>query len=598
MAGQRIDSATTLQEWRTLEGVRVAPRIATAQASRAAQAMAQQLALPLPLAELLAGRGIGIDEAEAFLNPSLKASLPDPSHLLDMDKAVQRIVRALETGETIAVFGDYDVDGATSSALLQRYFAALGVPILVYIPDRMKEGYGPNLAAFEQLKAQGASVIITVDCGIVAYDPIAAIAQQGVDVIILDHHQALPRLPDAVAVINPNRIDQDSECGHLAAVGVVFLFLVALNRALKERQTVGTKLPLPDLLNFLDLVALGTVCDVVSLHGINRAFVAQGLKVMMQRRNAGLTALADVAQLDEAPTAYHAGFLLGPRINAGGRVGAAGLGARLLASDNRGECSSIAAALDGYNRERQAIEAMVLEEAMAQAESQANMPCIIVAKQGWHEGVIGIVAGRIKETYNRPSAVITWDEAGNGKGSARSVAGADMGAAIASACLAGHLQKGGGHAMAAGFSLSHAQWEGFCAFLNATLSQAVSDYQLGRTVRYDALISVSGATLGLVDALERAAPFGMGNPAPRLLITGAQMVECSRLKEIHLRATLADASGGKARLKAMAFKAANTALGDALERAGRQPISLLGQLKRNRWQGYESAQFIIDDVVI
>lgn len=614
-AGARTAQTSNLH---SVNSIRWEPRITTPQQERAALALAQQYGLPELLARVLAGRGVTPEEAEDFLNPTLKTALPDPSHLLDMDKAAARLAQAVQAGETVAVFGDYDVDGATSTALLRRYFARLGIELLVYIPDRMKEGYGPNLAAFEQLKARGASLILTVDCGTVAFEPIAAIRKQGVDVIVIDHHIAQPQLPEALAVVNPNRVDQDSDCGHLAAVGVTFLLLVALNRvlrnfsptvcrSLRERSNgsaafAGSWQPdaattLPDLLSYLDLVALGTVCDVVPLTGLNRAFVAQGLHVMAQRCNPGLAALSDIARLDEPPGAYHAGFLLGPRINAGGRVGEAALGSRLLSSDDPDECRRLAQRLDGYNAERQAIEADVLEAAMAQAVSQADHPCIIVAQEGWHEGVIGIVAGRLKEAYDRPALVVTFDgEAG--KGSARSVAGADIGAAITSAKLEGLLRAGGGHSMAAGFSLQRESLEALTAFLHSRLASAVAGYQAGRSYRYDGLISVGGLNLKLLSALERAGPFGMGNPSARFVIPDVRLLQCERMKDKHLRLLLADAAGGPARLKAVAFNITGSPVGDALEGHGGRTLHLAGQLKRNRWQGYESAQFVIDDVAL
>lgn len=565
-------------------------RIQSASQEREALALAQQLNLPDALARILVGRGITLQTAEHHLAPSLKHFLPDPSHLLDMDKAASRLAQAIEAGETIAVFGDYDVDGATSTALLDRYFKALGATPLIYIPDRMKEGYGPNLAAFESLRKQGATLIVTVDCGTVAFEPIAAISQQNIDVIVVDHHIAQPNLPNAHAIINPNRIDQDSDCGHLAAVGVSFLLLVALNRALRERGHST----LPDLLEYLDLVALGTICDVVSLTGLNRAFVTQGLKVMAKRRNAGLTALCDIARIDEPPNSYHAGFLLGPRINAGGRVGQADLGSQLLRSDDQEHCQELAVKLDQWNAERQAIEALVLENAMLQAESQANQPYIMVAQEGWHEGVIGIVAGRLKEAYDRPAMVITLKD-GHGKGSARSVPGADIGAAITAAKLEGLLQAGGGHAMAGGFSLAADQLDAFGLFLQHRLEQAVQDYQLGRSYKYDAILGVGGANLSLLNQIDLAGPFGMGNPAPRFVIAPAHIVQCERMKDAHLRLLLAE-PGGKARLRAVAFRCVDTPLGQALEQAAAKPVALAGQLKRNRWQGYESAQLIIEDI--
>jgi len=581
--------------FQSISGIRWVPRIATTEAERQAVAMVQQLQLPDMLARVLAGRGVSVDTADAFLKPTLKALMPDPSHLRDMDKAVARITRAIEQQETIAIFGDYDVDGATSSALLSRYFSAIGREVLIYIPDRMKEGYGPNLKAFETLRSQGATLIITVDCGTVAFEPIAAIKLQGVDVVVIDHHMAEPRLPNAQAVVNPNRIDQDSDCGHLAAVGVTLLLLVALNRSLREAGFFAAT-PEPDLLQWLDLVALGTVCDVVPLKGLNRALVAQGLKVMTQRRNQGIAALCDVARMNEPPSTYHAGFLIGPRINAGGRVGESWLGSQILSCEDPLECAQIAATLDAYNAERQAIEAQVLEEAVAQAERQSNQPCLMVASQGWHEGVIGIVAGRLKEQFERPAIVIAVKD-GIGKASARSVTGADIGAAVVSACTQGLLLAGGGHAMAAGFSLSMEKAEAVAAFFSERLSPAVSRYALERVWLYDALVTVDALSLELIAQLDQAGPFGMGNPSPRCVIPRAKIVHMDRMKDKHLRLVVTDESS-RGRVTAVAFNSVDTPMGTALESGAQTLFHLAGTAKCNRWNGRETVQFLIDDIAV
>jgi len=419
---------------------------------RAALTLAQRLSLPEPIARVLAGRGIGAAEAEDFLNPTLRALLPDPLHLRDMAAAAARIAAAVMSGEPIAVFGDYDVDGATSAALLERFFAAAGVPIRVYIPDRLREGYGPNAPALLRLRAEGVGLVITVDCGTAAFEPLAAAAEAGLDVIVVDHHVAEPRLPRAAAVINPSRLDEESPHRQLAAVGVAFLLVVAVNRALREAGWYRLRCQ-PDLMQWLDLVALGTVCDVVPLTGVNRALVTQGLKVMARRANPGLAALADVSRLDERPNAYHLGFLLGPRVNAGGRVGEADLGVRLLTTPDPGEARALAERLDGYNQERQAIEARVLAEAIAAVEGATAGSLAFATAPGWHPGVIGIVASRLKERYNRPAFVVALD-GGIGKGSGRSVNGVDMGAAVIAAKQAGLLINGGGHAMAAGLTVA------------------------------------------------------------------------------------------------------------------------------------------------
>ena len=451
---------------------------------RVALAMAQQHGISELLAGILAGRGVALDDVPRFLNPTLRDDLPDPFHLLDMDKAVARIMRALNEKQPIAVFGDYDVDGATSTALLHRYFAALGVSITPYIPDRMKEGYGPSVEGFAKLIDAGAQLIITVDCGTLAHAPIAYAASRGVDVMVLDHHLSSGALPDAVAVVNPNRVDETSPLTHLAAVGVTFLLLVALTKKLREAKFFGagslvlgsgtngpSQHPVPstqhrlepNLLSLLDLVALGTVCDVMPLTGLNRTLVAQGLKVMAGRRNLGLSVLSDVARLDESPNVYHLGFLLGPRINAGGRVGASGLGVALLTSDDAFAAQHMAEILDTHNAERQAIEAMVSEQAFAAAEAQSNLPVIMVAAAGWHQGVIGIVAGRLKEKFQRPAVVVSLEN-GMGKASARSVTGADFGAAVHAALAEALITHGGGHAMAAGLAWRKISWNGSMHF--------------------------------------------------------------------------------------------------------------------------------------
>jgi single-stranded-DNA-specific exonuclease len=589
-------------------------------------AMAQQHEVSELLASILAGRGVGLDEVPHFLNPTLRDYLPDPFSLRDMEKTVARLIRAIEGHEHIAVFGDYDVDGATSTTLLVNYFALAGIAITPYIPDRMSEGYGPSVTAFNTLIDNGAELIITVDCGTLAHAPIAFAQSQGVDVIVLDHHLSSGDLPNAHAVVNPNRVDENSPLTNLAAVGVTFLTLVALNAKLKERR-LNESLPLqgggkegvksvkidenrrqetltqpsplqgegrvlPNLLTMLDLVALGTVCDVMTLTGLNRAFVAQGLKVMAQRRNLGLSILADVARMDETPNVYHLGFLLGPRINAGGRVGKSGLGVELLTTDDAHEAARIAAMLDTHNLERQVIEAGVIEQAFALAESQANLPVILVAGAGWHQGVIGIVAGRLKEKYSRPAIVLALD-AGIAKASARSVAGVDMGAAVHAAIAQGLITTGGGHAMAAGFTTDEAKLADLHAFLIARMEADVNAYTESRVVKFDGTLSVSGASLETLEDIARAGPFGMGNPAPRFVVPNARISHVAVMKEKHLRITLTDESGD-GRLNAVAFGAVGTSLGEWL--MGEKRLHLLGELKRNRWQGRDSAQFMIDDV--
>ena len=560
--------------------------------ARTVLAIAQQHGVSELLAGILVGRNVAVDEVQQFLHPTLRDYLPDPFHLRDMDKAVARLIAAIEAHETIAVFGDYDVDGATSTTLLMQYLGSLGVNVIPYIPDRMAEGYGPSVAAFETLIARGATLIVTVDCGTLSYEPIAAAKARNVDVIVLDHHLSSGALPEAYAIVNPNRVDETSPHRNLAAVGVTFLTLVALNAKLREQGFFAQqKVPEPNLLALLDLVALGSVCDVMTLTGLNRAFVAQGLKIMAARKNLGLSVLSDIARMDEAPNVYHLGFLLGPRINAGGRVGKSGLGVELLTTDDAAVAQTLAATLDLHNQERQAIEASVSEQAFALAEQQANLPVILVAGEGWHQGVIGIVAGRIKERFSRPAIVLSIED-GVAKASARSVAGVDMGAAVHAAVALGLIEKGGGHVMAAGFSAAAEKLPALHDFLIARMEADVARYTESRVLKYDGLLSVSGANLDTLEDIARAGPFGLGNPGPRFVIANARLLHVAVMKEKHLRVTLGDTSG-ETRLNAVAFNAVGSVLGQWL--MSEKNLHLLGELKLNRWQGNESAQFMIDD---
>ena len=560
---------------------------------RMGMALAQRLGVPDIVGRLLANRGIAPETAGEFLDPSLKASLPDPSHLKDMDAAVARIVAALEGEEPIAVFGDYDVDGATSAAVLHRYFAALGAPLRLYVPDRIAEGYGPNADALLRLHGEGIRLVLTVDCGISAHEPLAAAQAAGLDVVVLDHHVAEPALPPAVAVVNPNRLDEDSPHKTLAAVGVTFLLLVALNRALRERGRFADR-PEPDLITLLDLVALGTVCDIVPLQGLNRVLVTQGLKIMARRQNIGLAMLADVARVATAPGAYHAGFLLGPRVNAGGRVGRADLGARLLTADNPAEARRLAEELDRFNTERKAIEQEVLAAALQKAEAQAadGLPLILASGEGWHAGVIGIVASRIVERTNRPACVVALD-GGTGKGSCRSIAGVDLGAAVIAARQAGLLLNGGGHRMAAGFTVEAGGVEALHDFLCERVGNAVAQAGAVRTLGIDGLLTPSGATRAVRDQIERVGPFGAGNPEPRFALSGARIAKADIVGDNHVRCFLADAQGG--RLKAIAFRSLGEPLGDTLLKAGGGALHLAGKLRADDWQGREDVQFLIDD---
>lgn len=568
---------------------------------RLAMAIAQREGLPEIVARVLAGRDVLPEDVAAYLTPSLKTLLPDPSVLKDMDRAAQRVASAIMAGEKIAVFGDYDVDGATSSAVLQRFFRAVGHDLRIYIPDRIREGYGPNAPALMTLRDEGIRLIITVDCGTMAHRVLGLAADAGLEIVVIDHHQAEVSLPPAFALVNPNRLDDASGLGTLAAVGVAFLFVVAVNRQLRDGGWYKDRKE-PDLLSLLDLVALGTVCDVVPLVGLNRAFVAQGLRVMQKRGNVGLAALADVARLDGRPAAYHLGFLLGPRVNAGGRVGRSDLGARLLTTEDRLEAETLALELDVLNKERQAIEAEVQEEAMNSLEllheitRKNSLPSVVVASgKGWHPGVIGIVAARIKEKYDRPAIVIAFDGKGEGKGSGRSIQGVDLGRAVTAALEAGHLVNGGGHAMAAGLTIAEDKLETFIEFITQRVGDEVSLATESKALRLDGALAARGANRDLFEKLEQAGPYGSGNPEPRFAVPSVRVVHADIVGKGHVRCTLAGEDG--TRLKAIAFRAADTALGKGLLDRGTGPVHVAGRLKADDWQGRRGVQLTIEDAV-
>jgi single-stranded-DNA-specific exonuclease len=579
---------------RSIGGKRWRPR---GEDDRLGLALAQRFGLPEAVGRVMAARGIGLDDAEGFLNPSLKEQLPDPGHLRDMDIAVARLVAALRAGETVGIFGDYDVDGATCSALLSRYFAAAGGRTRIYIPDRLTEGYGPNADAMRLLAGEGIRTVITVDCGITAFEPLEAAYEAGLDVIVVDHHVAEPRLPIACAVINPNRLDDDSPHGNMAAVGVAFLLAIAVNRGLREAGWFASR-PEPDLMALLDLVALGTVCDVVPLKGINRVFVRQGLRVMARRRNIGIAALADVARIGEAPDAYHAGFIMGPRVNAGGRVGEAGLGAALLTAEDAAEARAIAAKLDAWNAERRAIEAACLDEAIRQVEDSAagsnslGQGLLLVAADGWHPGVIGIVASRLKDRYNCPACVVAYDGE-IGKGSGRSVPGVDLGSAVLAACQSGLLVNGGGHPMAAGFTLERSAEPALREFLSARIDADIGADGIVAELGIDGSLQAGAATVPFVESLEQLAPFGAGNARPRFVIPAVRVLKADVVGRDHVRCFLGGEDG--TRLKGIAFRTVDTPLGDALLNSGGMPLHLAGHLMRDRWQGRDDVQLVIED---
>ena len=559
---------------------------------RLSLALSQRHNLSVVAARVLAARGIDLDTAAAFLTPKIRASLPDPDLLRDMGRAAQRIVDAVERDEPIAVFADYDVDGATSAAILYRYLAAVARPPAIYVPDRQAEGYGPNAAALAKLRESGARVVLTVDCGTTAFEALAEATRTGLDIIVIDHHTAEVRLPDAYAVVNPNRIDESGELHQLAACGVSFLVVVEVNRRLRANGHFAQR-PEPNLLDLLDLVAVGTICDVASLTGVNRALVVQGLRVLASRRNRGLAALADIAGVTARPDASDVGFGLGPRINAGGRVGRSDLGSRLLCTDDAAEASELAAKLDQLNVERRAIERAVLDAATAQMESHGrDRPVIVVGDSEWHQGVIGIVAARLRERFDRPACVLSVDGA-VAKGSGRSVPGFDLGAAVQEACRQGLALTGGGHPMAAGFSVAT---DGISA-LHAFLCEAASDRGGGRVtseVEIDGALTVSASTASLAGELAQLAPFGKGNPEPRFAIRGVRVRGARCVGDGHIACTVYGDEGGS--LSAIAFRAAASPLGSALLSDAGAPLHLAGVLQTREFLGRTRLSFRIDDV--
>lgn len=558
------------------------------EADRMAEALAQEARLPLALARILVARGVAPADAAGFLDPRIRDLLPDPRGLKDMGAAAARLLKAVRNRERIAVFADYDVDGGASAALLVTWLRGMGLGATLYIPDRIDEGYGPNVPAMQALAAAH-DLILCVDCGTLSHEAVAA--AQGADVVILDHHLGGETLPPALAVVNPNRQDESGDLAHLCAASVVFLLLVDCNRLLRGEGVTG-----PDLMAMLDLVALATVADVAPLIGVNRALVRQGLKVLARRERPGLRALADVARMNETPGAYHLGFLLGPRINAGGRIGAADLGARLLATDDAREAAALAERLDRLNSERREIEARVRDEALAQAEARGIAgPLVWAAGDGWHPGVVGIVAARLKEATNRPAVVIGL-EGDIGKGSARSVSGVDLGAAIQRLAAEGLLLKGGGHRMAAGLTVARDRIGAAMARLGDLLARQGAGAAGPRDLALDGLLMTGAATPGLIEDLERAGPFGQSAPAPRFAFASVGISGPRRLGESHLRFGFADL--GSPAIEAIAFGAADTPLGPLIEGHGGRRLHLAGRLELNHWGGRTRVQLRLEDAAL
>jgi len=565
-----------------------------------ALAIAQRHGLPELLARVLAGRGVEVDAVEAYLDPTIRRLLPDPHQFTDMEAAAARLAHAVEQGEAVAIFGDYDVDGATAAALLCGYLRQCGLAPIVHIPDRIFEGYGPNIDAIRSFAERGARLLLTVDCGTTSLDTLAEARGLGLDVVVIDHHQADEELPPAVAIVNPNRADDLSGLGYLAAVGLVFVTLVALSRELRRRGFWSAARPEPDLLSALHLVALGTVADVVPLTGLNRAFVAKGLIALRRRDHPGLTALMDAARMSGPPEPWHLGFLLGPRINAGGRIGRADLGARLLLEDDVSECARVAAELDRLNHERRAIEQATLEQAEAEALAALGLEekgaVVVTAAEGWHPGVVGLVAARLKERHGRPAFAIALGPGGTGTGtgSGRSIAGVDLGRAVRQAVREGLLIKGGGHAMAAGITLRKDALAAFRAFLEDTLAADVAAARRERALMIDGAVSAGGANAELVELLLRAGPYGAGNPEPALAFPAHTLAYVDPVGENHIRARFRSGEGKF--VNAIAFRAAGAPLGKALVENRGRVLHAVGHLALDRWQGDARVQLRLSDV--
>jgi len=571
----------------------------TVEQAATASAIAQRFDLPEILGRVLAARGTTLDTVDDALNPTLKNLMPDPHSMRDVEKGAARLADAIEKAQPVAVFGDYDVDGGTSSALVSLFLKAHGQDARIYIPDRIFEGYGPNVGAIETLIDEGSELIVTVDCGTTSHEALETATARGVDVIIVDHHLAGEVLPDVLAVINPNRQDDLSDLGHLCAAGVTFMVLVATLRELKKRDFYKGGKTAPDLLQFLDLVALGTVCDVVPLTGLNRAFVTQGLKIMRKRQNVGLRALSDASRLNTAPTTYHLGFMLGPRINAGGRIGDAGLGARLLAGDDEIEARRISELLDRLNGERKAIETEMLEEANIRAElmveEDPDLPILILGGDHFHKGVVGLVASRLSDRFRRPSCVIAWDEKGTqGTGSLRSIAGVDIGSAVQKAVGAGLLIKGGGHAMAAGLTVERDRVDELTIFMSGELAESAAQSRSEATLKLDGALTPGSVTAEFIDLLERAGPYGNSNPQPRFAFPAHRIKFSKIVGEAHIRCVL-EAADGK-RIDAISFRSVGTPIGDLILGSKGMPLHIAGNVRRDTWGGRSRMEVQISDV--
>jgi single-stranded-DNA-specific exonuclease len=575
---------------------------------RHATSIYQRFGLSEVLSNLLSQREISLQEIENFLEPKIKTALPNPFELSGVDEAVEHVISAIHTKKKITIFADYDVDGATSAATLKRFFREVGVDANIYIPDRVLEGYGPNSQALLNLKKSGTDLVITLDCGTVAFKPLEDAAAVGLDIIVIDHHLGVLEKPKSIAVINPNLLDEKFPHKNLCAAGVTFLFAVAVNKKLRDENFYASRKE-PNLLNLLDLVALGTVCDVMSLTGLNRAFVAAGLKVLKSRKNLGLRAICDAAGLDEEPSAYHLGFVIGPRINAGGRVGKSDLGARILSSEDEEETKAIAAQLEELNKQRKEIEIQVLDEAVKSLESGSNGfskndPIIFAVSKNWHQGVIGIVASRLKDLYNKPTAVIAIDDEGKkGKASCRSISGIDFGGEILKARFADLLIEGGGHAMAGGFSILPEKITELHQFFCKNLSEKVAEITLQRTAEFDIALDLPQVNIELLKELAKLEPFGVGNARPKFVLRDVQKIKANLIGKTgeHISGIFSakSALGFNGQIQAVAFRSANTPLGEILlDSKFTKPLNLVGTLNINSWMGVEKVQMIIEDILI
>jgi len=583
-----VEASVTGRQWR-----------ARLKDERAALAISQRYELPEVLGRVLAARDVGLDDVDRFMTPTLRDLMPPAAEMRDLDAGAERIADAIMKGERVGIIGDYDVDGISSSALFRLFFRHLDREPVVHIPHRLDEGYGPNSATLDRFKADGVTLAITVDCGITAHDPLDHAQNLGIDVVVVDHHQAGQYLPHALAVINPNRQDDLSGQGQLAAAGVCFVLLAAVHSRLKRADYYrGTSIPEADLLEWLDLVALATVCDVVPLTGLNRALVTQGFKIMGRRNNIGLAALADAAGLRRRPDAHAAGFVLGPRINAAGRLGFSELGLELLTTPDRSRTGTISQELEVLNRQRQGIELQIFEEAIAQAEAAigkaGDLPAIVVTGEGWHAGVLGLVASRLKERFGRPAIAIGFDKQDLGQGSGRSIPGVDLGTAIRNAVDLGHLAKGGGHVMAAGLTIERGNLGRFRGFLEEHLAGAARDAMASASLSIDGALNAGGATIQLIELLERAGPYGMGNPSPRFVFPSHRIAYADLAGQEHVRCTLVGMDGG--RLKAIAFRVHGGPLGEILlDRGEGARVHVAGRLSINDWGGKREPQLMIDD---